>query len=168
MNNISKKISLGGMLLAIEAIIFMLINFIPTNTIFLMVIASFISSILIYEYGEKIGAIFTIASIFISFIIISNKVHWFLYAISFALYGLVKAIIERGRKRELEYGMKFVFANIVFLIMVYVLKSFIQIDFKFFFIILLNMRFLVYDVFYSQFIRLYENKIRKKILKYIE
>ena len=71
-----------------------------------MAIASFISSILIYEYGEKIGAIFTIASIVLSFLIISNKIQWFLYAISFALYGLIKSLIEKGRSRKVEYGMK--------------------------------------------------------------
>ncbi|WP_300280335.1 hypothetical protein [Peptacetobacter sp.] len=168
MDNINKKISLGGMLLAIESIIFMLINFIPSNTIFLMVIASFISSILIYEYGEKIGVVFTIASIILSFFIISNKIHWFLYAISFSIYGLIKSIIERGRSRIVEYGMKFVFANIIFLIIVYVLKSFIQFDFKIIMFLFLNILFLVYDIFYSQFIRFYKNNIRNKIIKYIE
>ena len=169
MENISKKMAFGGILLALEAIFFMLINFVPMNTIFFMVLASFISSIVIIEFGEKTGAIFTFASILLSFMIIGNKVQWFIYAISFALYGLVKSLIERGRSRGTEYGIKLVFANIVFAIMYFVLKSFLtEVQYMFVLFIGLNATFLIYDLFYSQFIRMYENKLRKNISKYLE
>ena len=169
MENVSKKMAFGGILLALEAIFFMLINFVPMNTIFFMVLASFISSIVIIEFGEKTGAIFTFASILLSFMIIGNKVQWFIYAISFALYGLVKSLIERGRSRGTEYGIKLVFANIVFAIMYFVLKSFLtEVQYMFVLFIGLNATFLIYDLFYSQFIRMYENKLRKNISKYLD
>lgn len=168
-NNISKKMAFGGILLALEAIFFMLINFVPMNTIFFMVLASFVSSIVIIEFGEKTGTIFTIASILLSFMIIGNKVQWFVYAISFAIYGLVKSLIERGRTMGVEYGIKLVFANIVFAIMYFALKSFLA-DVQYIPILFvgLNIVFLIYDLFYSQFIRLYENKLRKNISKYLD
>lgn len=169
MENVSKKMAFGGILLALEAIFFMLINFVLMNTIFFMVLASFISSIIIIEFGEKTGTIFTFASILLSFMIIGNKVQWFIYAISFALYGLVKSLIERGRSRGTEYCIKLVFANIVFVIMYFVLKSFLtEVQYMFVLFIGLNATFLIYDLFYSQFIRMYENKLRKNISKYLE
>ncbi len=102
MDNVSKKMAFGGILLALEAIFFMLINFVPMNTIFFMVLASFISSIVIIEFGEKTGTIFTFASILLSFMIIGNKVQWFIYAISFALYGLVKSLMNL-EKRQVQF-----------------------------------------------------------------
>ena len=169
MENISKKMAFGGILLALEAIFFMLINFVPMNTIFFMVLASFISSIVIIEFGEKTGTIFTFASILLSFMIIGNKVQWFIYAISFALYGLVKSLIERGRSMGTEYCIKLVFANIVFAIMYFVLKSFLtEVQYMSVLFIGLNITFLIYDLFYSQFIRMYENKLRKNISKYLD
>lgn len=169
MENISKKMAFGGILLALEAIFFMLINFVPMNTIFFMVIASFISSIVIIEFGEKTGTIFTFASILLSFMIIGNKVQWFIYAISFALYGLVKSLIERGRSMGTEYCIKLVFANIVFAIMYFVLKSFLtEVQYMSVLFVGLNATFLIYDLFYSQFIRMYENKFRKNISKYLD
>ena len=169
MENVSKKMAFGGILLALEAIFFMLINFVPMNTIFFMVLASFISSIIIIEFGEKTGTIFTFASILLSFMIIGNKVQWFIYAISFALYGLVKSLIERGRFRGTEYCIKLVFANIVFVIMYFVLKSFLtEVQYMFVLFIGLNATFLIYDLFYGQFIRMYENKLRKNISKYLD
>ncbi len=169
MENISKKMAFSGILLALEAILFMLINFVPMNTIFFMVLASFISSIVIIEFGEKTGTIFTFASILLSFMIIGNKVQWFIYAISFALYGLVKSLIERGRSMGTEYCIKLIFANIVFAIMYFVLKSFLtEVQYMFVLFIGLNATFLIYDLFYSQFIRMYENKLRKNISKYLD
>lgn len=169
MENISKKMAFGGILLALEAIFFMLINFVPMNTIFFMVLASFISSIIIIEFGEKTGTIFTFASILLSFMIIGNKVQWFIYAISFALYGLVKSLIERGRSMGTEYCIKLVFANIVFAIMYFVLKSFLtEVQYMSVLFVGLNATFLIYDLFYSQFIRMYENKFRKNISKYLD
>lgn len=169
MDNVSKKMAFGGILLALEAIFFMLINFVPMNTIFFMVLASFISSIIIIEFGEKTGTIFTFASILLSFMIIGNKVQWFIYAISFALYGLVKSLIERGRSSGTEYCIKLVFANIVFAIMYFVLKSFLtEVQYMSVLFVGLNATFLIYDLFYSQFIRMYENKLRKNISKYLD
>lgn len=169
MGNISKKMAFSGILLALEAILFMLINFVPMNTIFFMVLASFISSIVIIEFGEKTGAIFTFASILLSFMIIANKAQWFVYAVSFAIYGLVKSLIERGRSMGVEYGIKLVFANIVFALMYFVLKSFLtEVQYMSVLFVGLNVTFLIYDLFYSQFIRMYENKLRKNISKYLD
>lgn len=169
MENISKKMAFSGILLALEAILFMLINFVPMNTIFFMVLASFISSIVIIEFGEKTGAIFTFASILLSFMIIANKAQWFVYAVSFAIYGLVKSLIERGRSMGVEYCIKLVFANIVFAIMYFVLKSFlVEVQYVSVLFVGMNVTFLIYDLFYSQFIRMYENKLRKNISKYLD
>lgn len=167
MENISKKIAFGGILLALDAILFMLINFVPINTIFFMALASLISSIIVIEFGEKMGTIFTVASIFISFIIIANKAQWFVFAISFAVYGIVKSLIERGRNMVVEYSMKIVFANLVLFIIYSVLKSFIQIKFISVLVVGFNIVFLIFDLFYSQFINMYQNKWRKNISKYL-
>ncbi len=90
--------------------------------------------------------------------IIGNKVQWFIYAISFALYGLVKSLIERGRSMGTEYCIKLVFANIVFAIMYFVLKSFLtEVQYMSVLFVGLNATFLIYDLFYSQFKLVFAN-----------
>ena len=51
----SKKIAYGGMLLSLNAILLILINIIPINTLFLLGLASFIIYIVIDEWGPISG-----------------------------------------------------------------------------------------------------------------
>ena len=160
----SKKIALGGVLLAIEAIILALINIVPTNTLFLMGIASLISSVIIREFGDKMGVLFTIASVLISFVIIADKIQWILFASSFALYGSVKGLIERKRSMLAEWIMKLVFANIVFAFLYMFTSAVTGININIFVLVPgYNVAFVVYDVVYSQFIDLYNKKLKKCI-----
>ena len=160
----SKKIALSGVLLAIEAVILALINIIPVNTLFLMGIASLISSLIIMEYGDKIGALFTIASVLISFVIIADKMQWILFASSFALYGSVKELIERKRSLFMEWIMKFVFANIVFAFLYIFTNAVTGININMIVVVIgYNAAFAVYDIIYSQFIDLYNKKLKKYI-----
>ena len=80
-----RKIAYGGILLSLNCIILMLVNVIPINTLFLLGLASLPISIIIMEYGPKIGLIFYIGSTLLSFIIMSNKFQWILYIFTFLL-----------------------------------------------------------------------------------
>lgn len=167
MTSKSKVIASGGMMLALEAIILIAMNFVPINTIFIMGLASLISSIIIMEYGSRAGAVFSIASVLISFLIISNKFQWILFALTFAIYGSVKEFIERGRDIKIEWIIKIVFANIIFVVLNFLLGEFISEEMSLIFLVpFYNVAFVVYDIVYSQFILFYERDIRKHIKRY--
>lgn len=160
----SRKIAYGGILLALNIILLLLVNIIPINTLFLMGLASLPISIIIMEYGPKLGTIFYMASVILSFIVMTNKSQWILYIFTFGIYGLIKYVIEKDRSFFTEYIMKIISANILIFITYFILKNFIYIPVNLFTIIIFQMAFLIYDYVYSRFIDYYNIRLRKIII----
>lgn len=161
----SKKIAYTGILLSLNIILLILSNIIPINTLFFMGAASFIVSIVIIEYGGKYGAIFSIASILLSFFIIQNKSQWIFYVFTFGIYGLVKYLIEKNQRVYIELVLKIAFANLVAVLLYIILKAFIFIPMNLFTVIGFEIGFIVYDYVHTLFIEYYDVKI-KKIIKF--
>lgn len=159
----NKKIAYTGILLALNILILLLVNIIPMNTLFFMGIASFLISIVILEYGIKLGFVFYIASSILSFIVLVNKAQWVLYVFTFGLYGLVKYFIERNRPFYIDLGLKLCFANVVILIVYLTLKAIVFIPINIYTLLVFQVAFLVYDYIYTLFIEYYEDKLRKMI-----
>lgn len=159
----SKKIAYGGILLALNTILLLLINVIPINTLFIMGVASLIISIVIMEWGPKSGVIFYIGTVILSFIVMTNKVQWVAYILTFGVYGLVKYFIEQDRQIYIEYILKLIFANIMIFILYLILKSFIQIPINIILVLAFEVVFLIYDYVYTSFIGYYNEKLKKLI-----
>ena len=160
----SRKIAYGGILLALNIILLLLVNIIPINTLFLMGLASLPISIIIMEYGPKLGTIFYMASVILSFIVMTNKSQWILYIFTFGIYGLIKYVIENDRNFFTEYIMKIISANVLIFITYFILKNFVYIPVNLFTIIIFQMVFLIYDYVYSRFIDYYNIRLRKIII----
>ncbi len=161
----SKKISYGGILLAMNMIFLIIINIIPMNTIFLMGLASLPISIIIMNYGPKSGFIFYLASLILSFIVLDNKFQWILYISTFAVYGLIKYLIEQDRNIYMEYILKLIFANAVVFFIYLILKPFLYIPINMFTIVIFEGLFIIYDHMYTLFIDYYNSKLSKIIKK---
>lgn len=159
----SKKIAYGGILLALNTILLLLINVIPINTLFIMGVASLIISIVIMEWGPKSGVIFYIGTVILSFIVMTNKAQWVAYILTFGVYGLVKYFIEQDRHIYIEYILKLIFANIMIFILYLILKSFIQIPINIILVLAFEVVFLIYDYVYTSFIGYYNEKLKKLI-----
>ena len=161
----SKKVAYGGMLLALNSIFLILVNIVPINTLFLLGLASLPMAIVIMEYGPKSGVVFYIASLLLSFIIMTNKAQWILYTFTFGIYGLVKYIIEKDRSFIQEYTLKLLSANILILITYFILKNFVYIPINIFTILIFEVAFIIYDFVYSRFVDFYNDRLRKFIKK---
>ncbi len=160
----SKKIAYGGMLLSLNAILLILINIIPINTLFLLGLASFIISIVIVEWGPISGLTYYLASVALGFIIMNSKIQWLIYTFTFGIYGLIKYMIEKDRPIFVEYMLKLLFANITVLILYMLVNKFVYIPINLISIICFEVVFMVYDYMYSRFIDYYDYKI-KRIIK---
>ena len=92
----SRKIAYAGMLLAVDTVLFLMVNVFQTNTIFLLGLASLPIAIVIMNWGPKTGIAFYIASLVISFIAMANKIHWIIYVLTFGrqsfIYPYLKAM----------------------------------------------------------------------------
>jgi hypothetical protein len=162
----SRKVAYGGILLAINMILLLLINVIPINTLFIMGLASLPISIVIMEWGPKSGVAFYIASVVLGFIVMVNKTHWILYILTFGLYGVVKYMIEQDRSVYIEYLLKIMFANIIIVAIYFLLKPFVYIPINIITILVFEVVFIVYDHVYTLFIEYYNRKL-KRIIKNI-
>lgn len=161
----SKKVAYGGILLAVNIILLLFLNIIPTNTLLIMGLASLPISIVIMEFGPKSGVAFYIASIVLGFIVMTNKSHWVIYVFTFGVYGLIKYIIERDLPVYVEILLKLVFANIVLVFLHFILKPFLYIPVKLGLIAMFEVVFILYDYMYSSFIDYYNNKLKNKLIK---
>lgn len=157
----SRKIAYGGILLALNIILLMLTNIIPINTLFLMGLASLPISIVIMEWGPKMGLAFYIGSMILSFIVMANKAQYILYIFTFGIYGLVKYILERYKSIYAEYILKLLFANVVVIVLYFILKPFVFIPINIITFVVFQIAFVVYDFMYSSFIDYYNSKIRR-------
>ncbi len=161
----SRKIAYGGILLAINSILLLLVNVIPINTLFLLGLASLPIAIVIMEWGPKAGVIFYIGSVLLSFMLMANKSQWILYIFTFGIYGLVKYIIEQDRSFIQEYIIKLICANILIVITYFILKPFVYIPVNIITIAIFEVAFIIYDFVYSRFIDYYNDKLRKLVNK---
>lgn len=161
----SRKIAYGGMLLALNCIILLLINILPINTLFLLGLSSLPIAVVIMEYGPKAGVIFYMGSFLLSFMILANKSQWILYIFTFGIYGLVKYMIEKDRSFVKEYVLKLLSANILIIITYFILRPFIYIPVNIITIIVFEISFIIYDFVYSKFIDYYNLKLRKLVQK---
>lgn len=159
-----KKIAFLGMLLALNQIILIFSNIIPTNKLFFLGLASLPIAIVIIEKGIKSGILFYVASVLLSIIIVPNKIHLISYILFFGIYGAIKYLIEKDRNIVFEYILKLISFNVLFFIGYFIVKSFIVIKLNA--VILLGVQgiFLIYDYAYGIFINYYYEKIRDKIL----
>lgn len=157
----SRKVAYGGILLALNIILLMLTNIVPINTLFLMGLASLPISIVIMEYGPKMGVAFYIGSAVLSFIVMADKAQYVLYIFTFGIYGLIKYALERYKSIYVEFALKLVFANIIVAILYFLLKPFIFIPVNIVTVVAFQVVFVVYDYMYSSFIDYYNDKIRR-------
>lgn len=159
----SKKVAYGGILLAINIMLLMMINIIPINTLFIMGIASLPIAIVIIEWGPKTGVAFYIGSSVLAFIVMANKAQYILYIFTFGVYGLIKYLIERNKSIYVEYGLKLIFSNLVVIGLYFLLKQFIYIPINIITISVFEVLFVIYDYMYTSFINYYYDKIRNKL-----
>ena len=160
----SKKIAYGGILLSLNAILLILVNLIPVNTLFLLALASLPISIIIMEWGALTGVTFYISSVILGFIVMTSKTQWLIYIFTFGIYGLIKYIIEKDRPIFVEYILKLLFANTMVLILYFIVREFVHVPMNIISIVIFEVVFVVYDYMYSRFIDYYNLKL-KSIIK---
>ena len=159
----SKKIAYSGILLAVNLLLFAMLNVFQTNTLFLLGLASLPIAIVIMNWGPKTGFVFYLGSIILGFIVINNKAHWIIYIFTFGIYGLIKYLVEQDRPIYVEYILKLIYANIALVAVYFIVRQFVYVPTQWYFILLFEVAFLVYDYAYSLFIDYYNTKLKKMI-----
>lgn len=109
----SKNIALGGILTALTLVLLYLTLFIPTNTLTLLTLASFMVPVAIIRGNIKTALLVYISSSLLGLIFVPSFA-W-LYIIFFGCYGIIKYLIERLDRFTLEWLLKIAFFNVILL-----------------------------------------------------
>ncbi len=125
----ASSIAFGGILTAISVILLYLTRLIPTNTLTLLALLSFIPPIALMEKGLKIAVLVYICTAISSFLFAPLNIS-LLYILLFGIYGIIKGFIERMNRPLIEVILKLVFFNIAFLVTFFLFKGLLGIDFE--------------------------------------
>lgn len=164
----TKGIAFGGVMGAICIIILFLQSALPFNRLSLMVLVSFIISIVVIEYGHKIGWLFYIATSLLAFMLVPDKISLIPYWMFFGFYGIIKSYIEKLNKIYIEYILKLIFFNLfalsLYFFFIEVTKTLISISIPWLIILaILQPLFIIYDKVYSKMIYLYIKRVQRII-----
>lgn len=121
----SKNMALGGLLTALTMVVLYLTLLIPTNTLTLLTIASFMAPLALIRGDLKTAWLVYICSAILAFFMLPLNTA-FLYAIFFGCYGIFKSLIEKLDKLLLENILKFILFNILFFISLTLFKDLIS------------------------------------------
>lgn len=110
-----KQMTLGAILVALTCIILYSSSLIPINTLTILTIASALIPVAIIRSDIKTALLVYIASSIITFFMIPINIS-ILYFLFFGIYGIIKYLCEKSKKRNLEVIYKFIFFNIIFFI----------------------------------------------------
>lgn len=167
-NNSSKAriISFSGIILAINIIDLLLINFIPINKLIILGIASLFPAIILIEFGTKTSIIYNIAEAILGFFVISNKIIFIGYLLSFCFYGIYKGIVEKKISNIfVEFTLKILYCVLSFSLIFRFTNLFLRLDPIYLYFIIYLVSFIIYDYIFSFFINRYIKDIRKYIKK---
>lgn len=179
----ASSITFGGILTAVSFILLYLIRLVPTNTLTLLTLLSFIPPIALMEKGVKTAILVYICSGIGSLFYMPLHIS-LLYLLFFGIYGILKGFIERINKSFIEWLLKLVWFNIVFFIGLFLLKIVLAIDLQVIFstllsrlaflrlnsastrlllYLLLQIAFLIFDYALTLLVGYYDEYIRKYI-----
>jgi len=164
------KVAIGGLLLALTIIFIYLESVLPTGRLSLYALSSFTVSIIIIEFRAGFGWVFYTAACLLSLIVVPDKISVVPYAAFFGVYGIIKYYIETIRGKWIGWIFKLVFFNIALTAAILFLKEFLLQKLGFsvklwLAVILLEVVFVIYDIVYSSFIRLYKTRFGRNITR---
>lgn len=159
MNKNTKVITVGAALAALSLIIMSLTAVFPTMQYALVALAGLLPSLMVISYKASDGWILYAAVSILSLILLPDKQGVLFYILLFGHYPMVKSLIEKNiRKVWLEWGIKLLVANILF-VAVYHLSVLLFAqevslnDFPLWlFWLIANIAFILYDLCFSKII----------------
>jgi hypothetical protein len=165
----SNRIAKGGIFTALSLILLYLSSILPTNKLFMLIIASCIIPLSIMITGIKNTIVVYSAVSLLSFFIIPSKIISAVYILIFGSYGFVKYFIEKLRNVPLEIILKLLYFNIASVIILAIYKLLFfkipNININIYLVILaIEIAFVIYDYALTSFIS-YANKNLLKKLK---
>ncbi len=171
----TKKITLSAMLVALGAVIMALGAVIETLDLTVGAIASLIVVFVYIEIGKPYHFLVWICTTLVVALIFPGSALWVEYLLVFGIYPILKAYIERLPHWS-WWPVKLIYINAIVAALAFGMEKLLGIPFfedegEFMMIafwVLLNVAFVLYDLFLRTLIRLYLGKYRERFSKLLK
>ena len=117
----AKDLTFGGILIALSLLILYSSSILPISTLTILTLASCLIPICIIRSSVKTGFLVYIGTTTLGFFIIPINIIIY-YGLFFGIYGIIKYYIEKLQKLPIEIILKFIMFNIIFIIILTVIK----------------------------------------------
>lgn len=142
----------------------------PSGSWGIVAAAGLLPAAAVISVGLKAGFLCWAATAILAFLLVPDKFCVLLFGALFGLYPMVKSLIERLRKRPLEYVLKLAFFNAAFTVVYLVMAAAVAASLPqalgssvWALYLAANVVFLMYDYGFSRLIALYIARVQRAI-----
>ena len=122
-NTSASKVAYPAVLGALSLVLVYIGSIAPTGDWGIIAVAGLLPSAAVISVGLQAGFLCWACVSILAFLLIPDKFCVLMFAVLFGLYPMVKSLIERLRRRPLEYVLKLVFFNLAFTVLYVVMKN---------------------------------------------
>ena len=168
-NTSAGKVAYPAVLGALSLVLVYIGSIAPTGNWGIIAVAGLLPSAAVISVGLQAGFLCWACVSILAFLLIPDKFCVLMFAVLFGLYPMVKSLIERLRRRPLEYVLKLVFFNLAFTVLYVVMKNAVLASlpevFSVVWVLYLagNVVFLLYDFGFSKLIGAYIARIQRAV-----
>ena len=168
-NTSASKVAYPAVLGALSRVQVYIGSIAPTGNWGIIAVAGLLPSAAVISVGLQAGFLCWACVSILAFLLIPDKFCVLMFAVLFGLYPMVKSLIERLRRRPLEYVLKLVFFNLAFTVLYVVMKNAVLASlpevFSVVWVLYLagNVVFLLYDFGFSKLIGAYIARIQRAV-----
>lgn len=169
--NRGRRIALSAVLGAFSLVLLYGAALAPSGRIGLTAAAGLLPAAAVVSSGLSAGFLCYGGTALLAFFLLADKNIVLLYLLFFGLYPMMKGVAERTGKRPLEWGIKFLFFNAAFTLLLWLLKAlflerFSEQDGAYALAYLVgNPVFLAYDIGFSKVIGFYQKHMGSVLRK---
>ena len=169
-NSAAAKVAYPAILSALALILVYLGSIAPTGSWGIVAAAGLLPAAAVISVSLTAGFLCWASAAILAFLLTPDKLCALLFGVLFGLYPMVKSLVERPRKKPLEYGLKLAFFNAAFTVLYLtmtgavaaslprVLGSSVWVLYA-----VANVVFLLYDYGFSRLIALYIARVQRAI-----
>ena len=168
-NSKASKVAYPAVLGALSLIFVYTAAVVPSGNWGLVAIAGLFPAAAVISVSMKAGVLCWAGVSILSFLLMPGKFCALLYTALFGLYAIVKAMIERLRRRLPEYILKLVFFNAAFTLIFFVMRTAVLgslpdvLSATWLLYLVANLVFLLYDFGFSKLIGFYIARIGRAV-----
>jgi len=166
----TKKLTLSAMLSALGTVLMVVGGYVEVLDLTVCALVSLLVAFACVEIGAPYTWLIWLVTSLATFLIPTGKSLWLLYLLIFGIYPILKGLIERT-PRPLWYALKLVFINVILAALTFAYElifsvPLVPIENKIVVLcvyLVMNVAFIVYDMFITAMIRVYFLRFRNRI-----